>query len=114
VHIEAPDECTHNGDLKGKIQAIEWLDSRVVTPLIQRLNESGVDFRMLIMSDHRTLSKTRGHDSGPVPYIMYDSRIDKKTGLKFSEADADQGTSTIIGTDLMEILFDEKNSTSIC
>ena len=37
IHVEAPDECTHNGDTKGKLQAIEWLDTRVLTPLTQRL-----------------------------------------------------------------------------
>ena len=41
VHVEAPDECTHNGDLPGKLQAIEWLDSRVVGPLTQALAEEG-------------------------------------------------------------------------
>jgi len=105
VHIEAPDECTHNGDLKGKLQAIEWVDSRVVAPMIQRLNKSGVDFRMLVMSDHRTLSSTRGHDSGLVPYVLYDSGTNKATGLSFCESDAERGELVDAGTDLMDLLF---------
>ena len=104
-HIEAPDECTHNGDTEGKVQAIEWVDSRVVEPLTRRLKESGEDYRMLIMSDHKTLTSTRGHDGEPVPYILYDSRIDKQTGLSYCEDDAGIGNYIDAGTKLMELLF---------
>jgi 2,3-bisphosphoglycerate-independent phosphoglycerate mutase len=106
VHVEAPDECTHNGDIKGKVQAIEWIDSRVIEPLTKRLNENGTDYRMLIMADHRTLTATRGHDGGAVPYILYDSRIDRKTGLSFNETDAAKGEFIKDGTKLMELLFE--------
>jgi 2,3-bisphosphoglycerate-independent phosphoglycerate mutase len=105
VHIEAPDECTHNGDLKGKLQAIEWIDSRIVKPLVTRLSSDGIDFRLLLISDHMTLISTRGHDGSPVPYVMYDSRIDNKTGKAFHETDAALSNSTEAGTELMEMLF---------
>ena len=74
LHIEAPDECTHNGDTQGKIRAIEWLDSRCIARLVDGLERRGEDFRLLILSDHKTLTSTRGHDGDPVPYILYDSR----------------------------------------
>jgi 2,3-bisphosphoglycerate-independent phosphoglycerate mutase len=106
VHIEAPDECTHMGDTKGKVQAIEWIDSRVLEPIVKRLQASGEDFRMLIISDHKTLTSTRGHDGSPVPYIIYDSRIDMRAGLSFCEADAALGRYVPAGTELMDILFD--------
>ena len=67
LHLEAPDECTHNGDLKGKVQAIEWLDSRLVKPLTERLDAAHMDYRLLLLSDHKTLTATRGHDGEPVP-----------------------------------------------
>ncbi|MCL2409515.1 MAG: alkaline phosphatase family protein [Oscillospiraceae bacterium] len=106
VHIEAPDECTHNGELYGKIQAIEWIDSRVLRPLIAGL--AGIDFRMLILSDHKTLSSTRGHDGSPVPYIIYDSRYDKNTGLTYCESDAEHGKYIPVGEKLMSILFEQE------
>ena len=106
IHIEAPDECTHNGDTKGKVQAIEWIDSRVLGPLTKRLRESGEDFRMLVISDHLTLTSTRGHDGAPVPYIIYDSRKDMKTGLSYNEADAAGGRYVAAGTELISILFE--------
>jgi len=108
VHIEAPDECTHNGDLEGKLQAIEWVDSRVVAPLTQRLSDSGTDFRILIMSDHKTLISTRGHDGDPVPFILYDSRKNEKTTSKsYSESDAMATGIFEDGTNLMKLLFEE-------
>ena len=104
VHIEAPDECTHDGDTAGKLQAIEWIDNRVVAPLVSSLGKAGEDYRMLIISDHRTLTATRSHGAAPVPYIIYDSRVDKKTGLAFTEADAARGRC-VAGTKLMGLLF---------
>jgi len=106
IHIEAPDECTHNGDTEGKLQAIEWIDSRVLAPLIERLEGAGEDFRMLFMSDHKTLTSSRGHDGSPVPFIIYDSGIDNKTGLKYCEDDAMHGGFLDDGTKLMGMLFD--------
>jgi 2,3-bisphosphoglycerate-independent phosphoglycerate mutase len=108
VHVEAPDECTHGGDLSGKLQAIEWLDSRVTGPIVKKLRESGEDFRVLLLSDHKTRTSTRGHDGDPVPFLIYDSRTDKKTGLTFCEADGDKGPFIGDGTRLMGMLFGDE------
>ena len=91
IHVEAPDECTHNGDLKGKIQAIEWLDSRVTRPLLEKLDERGLDYRLLMLSDHKTLTSTRGHDAEPVPFLLYDSTVDTHSGLSYCERDGAKG-----------------------
>ena len=107
IHIEAPDECTHNGDIKGKQQAIEWIDSRILAPLLDKMKENKFDFRLLLMSDHRTLTSTRGHDSGCVPYVLYDSRVDKKTGKRFNEAEAEKGEYIPAATELMDLLFED-------
>jgi len=106
VHLEGPDECTHCGDLKGKMQAIEWLDSRVVKPLCDALASAGEDFRMLILSDHKTLTSNRQHDGDPVPYIIYDSRKNTKSGLSYSEANGLKDNYLGAGIDLMPSLFE--------
>ena len=105
VHLEGPDEATHNGQLREKIQAIEWLDSRMVSPLVAWLRDEGEDFRMLILSDHKTLTTTRGHDGTPVPYILYDSRQNTGAGLAYTEANGEKGPYLADGTDLMPLLF---------
>lgn len=83
IHIEAPDECTHAGNLPEKIEAIERIDSRVIAPILQRME--GKEFRLLYLPDHKTLIATRGHDAEPVPFLLYDSRVDTKSGLRFTE-----------------------------
>ena len=108
VHVEAPDECTHNGDLDGKLLAIEWIDSRVLAPLTKGLEDAGYDYRILVISDHKTLISTRGHDGSPVPYIIYDSRVDNKTNMTYCEADAAKGQYIEKGTELMSILFEQR------
>lgn len=107
IHVEAPDECTHNGDLKGKIQAIEWLDSRVVGPLTAELERNGIDYRILILSDHKTLTETRGHDGDPVPFLIYDSTKPRGGGLDYTEKNGLQGPLLQSGTELMGLLFGE-------
>ena len=108
LHLEAPDECTHNGDLKGKIQAIEWLDSKLVAPLICRLREKGEDFRVLLLSDHKTLTSTRGHDGDPVPFLLYDSRRPTDRGGVYDEATGEKGPFLPNGWELLDLLFEKK------
>ena len=108
VHVEAPDECTHNGDLKGKIQAIENIDKRVLTPLVKMLREAGYDYRMLILSDHKTLTSTRGHDGSAVPYLLYDSRKEDGSKMPYSEENGLFGRTVPAGVALMSMLFELK------
>ena len=106
IHVEAPDECTHNGDLPGKLQAIEWLDSRVLAPLTEAL--TGEDYRLLVLSDHKTLTSTRGHDGDYVPYLIYDSRTDTGLGLTYSEENGLKGPIYEDGASvLMRLLFEQ-------
>lgn len=78
IHIEAPDEMGHQGLVKEKIMAIENIDHFVVKPLVEELNQSGEDYRMLILPDHPTPIRVRTHTSSPIPYLLYDST--KKLG----------------------------------
>lgn len=105
LHVEAPDECTHCGDLKGKLQAIKWLDSRITAPVISALEKAGEDFRVLILSDHFTLMRDGSHDGTPVPFIIYDSREDSGAGLPYTEENGFRGEFVCDGTKLMEMLF---------
>jgi len=105
VHLEAPDECTHNGDLPGKLQAIRNLDQLILTPIVEGLEDEGVDFRLLVLSDHKTLTATRGHDGDPVPFMLYDSRFDLHNGMRYTEACGEKGAVLEAGTALMGLLF---------
>lgn len=88
VHVEAPDEMGHQGDVNKKIQSIENLDSRVVSRIKAAMDASGEAYRMLIMPDHPTPISIRTHTGDPVPYILYDSRQERKAIARYTEKDA--------------------------
>lgn len=106
LHLEAPDESTHNGSLSDKLLAIHQLDSLIVAPLTEWMDLQGMDYRILLLSDHKTLMSTRTHDGDPVPYLIYDSTKPQPTGLGYTEANGQQGPYVEKGTDLMGLLFE--------
>lgn len=75
IHIEAPDEMSHQGDLNNKIRAIEYLDEKVIAPVFDCFKESGADFRLLVLPDHPTPLRLRTHTGDSVPFLLYDSRV---------------------------------------
>jgi len=77
LHIEAPDEMGHKGDKEGKIKAIEFLNDRVVEPLVNNLSKK-YHLRMLFLPDHATPLQLKTHTSEAVPYMLYDSNYSNK------------------------------------
>jgi 2,3-bisphosphoglycerate-independent phosphoglycerate mutase len=69
VHVEAPDECGHQGDLDGKIRAIELVDREIVGPVWEAAQSHG-PARILIMPDHYTPIARRTHVGTPVPFLL--------------------------------------------
>ena len=88
VHVEAPDEMGHQGSYERKVQAIEYLDGRVIRPIWEGLKEAGEDFRMLILPDHPTPVAIRTHTGEAVPYLLYDSRLPQEHTWKYNEQEA--------------------------
>lgn len=115
VHIEAPDEMAHAGDLARKLEAIQNVEYRVVGPLLNQLMGRGEDFRLLLLSDHPTLLTTRTHDGSPVPYAIFDSRTVRRALdegkeppiRKFCEEEMMSEPVLMDGTDLMRLLFEQ-------
>ncbi|MFN3740500.1 MAG: cofactor-independent phosphoglycerate mutase [Thermodesulfovibrionales bacterium] len=85
IHIEAPDEASHEGSIEKKIKAIEDIDALVIGTALRML-KSFNEYRLLILPDHATPISVRTHTDEPVPFILYDSR--KKTGnkIRFDES----------------------------
>ncbi len=108
IHVEAPDEMGHQGSIENKIKAIEYLDQRVIKPVVKGMEASGQDYRMLIMPDHPTPIHLRTHTDDPVPYLLYDSRVDKGDGCLYNEIDAIfSGHEILKGHTIIDRLFDE-------
>ena len=74
LHLEGTDECSHQGNLENKIKCAEYIDQRAVKPVVEYLKNSGEDYRILVVPDHRTPLAIRTHTSDPVPFVIYDSR----------------------------------------
>lgn len=88
IHLEAPDECGHQGDADGKIKAIELIDQKIVKPIFEHFSSISEPFKMLIMPDHYTPLSTQKHDRTPVPFLLYSSEENLGGGI-FSEVGAE-------------------------
>lgn len=88
IHVEAPDEMGHQGLIHEKVQSIEYLDQRLIALVKKAMDDSGEDYRMLILPDHPTPIRVRTHTESPVPFLLYDSTHPEKKKAKYSEAEA--------------------------
>ncbi len=86
VHLEAPDECGHMGNIADKIEAIARFDRHIVSPLLEHLK--GEDFIMIACCDHLTPIKLRTHARDPVPFLVYSSAAQVSGTREFSEKKA--------------------------
>ena len=88
IHVEAPDECGHRGEIDNKVKAIELIDEHILKPVTDFLRTFD-DFAVLVCPDHPTPLSIRTHTSNPVPYLIYDSKNEVDSGVsKFCEEEA--------------------------
>lgn len=110
VHIEAPDEAGHQGDVSAKLAAIERIDRETIGTLTEMLVAAGEDFRLLVMPDHATPVELRTHTAEAVPFLLFDSRKqDLRRAAEFDEASAARGDLGEIAADrLLPLLFEKE------
>ncbi|MBE9546418.1 MAG: cofactor-independent phosphoglycerate mutase [Proteobacteria bacterium] len=92
VHVEAPDEMGHEGNIEGKIKAIEDFDEKVVGTVLNKIHTLGA-FRIMVLSDHPTPISLRTHSSDPSPFAVLSS-VDGENlgnGKSYGEASAKNG-----------------------
>jgi 2,3-bisphosphoglycerate-independent phosphoglycerate mutase len=77
VHVEAPDEAGHTGDLKNKIKAIEDFDEFVVGNIMHGMKQFD-EYRIMVLPDHPTPIEIRTHSNEPVPFAIYDNTRERK------------------------------------
>ncbi len=108
IHIEAPDECGHHGDVEHKIYSIEQIDEKVVKRVVEGLREFGEPFSVMVLPDHPTPIKTMTHCSDPVPYLIYRSNEPVIGAAKYDEAHAAaSGKFVQSGVELMKRFLDK-------
>ncbi len=104
VHVEAPDEAGHMGNLRLKIEAIEAFDEKVVGPILKGM-KGFKRYKVLVLPDHPTPLSVRTHTADPVPYVIYSNEGGAKTthAKTFDEVSAGQsGISVEKGFELIE------------
>ena len=91
VHVEAPDEASHEGDCATKVRTIEEIDRHVVAPLVEAIQKAG-DWRVMISPDHPTFLSTKTHTHGNVPVAMAGSAIEPDEFKSYGDTNAAKST----------------------
>lgn len=109
IHIEAPDESGHAGDIACKMEAIEKIDKHITGYLMNELQKQGEPFRMLFTPDHPTPIALKTHTADPIPFVLYDSRKRlNPSGERYTESEAAKtGLFLEKGPMLMQMLLEE-------
>lgn len=91
VHVEAPDEAGHMGDLRLKVEAIEAFDEKVVGTILKGIG-AFEKVKVMVLPDHPTPLSVRTHTADPVPFVIYSSEEKRKSGSSetFDEVSAKQ------------------------
>ena len=109
LHIEAPDEAGHQGDMQAKIWAIEQIDQHVLGLILEEMDGFD-DLRLLIMPDHPTPITIKTHSSDPVPFMLYDKNHPRTSSAReFNEITAGEGIFFEDGFKLMDYFINERN-----
>ncbi len=95
VHVEAPDECGHRAEAENKIRAIELIDEKILGPVVEFLKGFD-DFAVLICPDHPTPLKIQTHSNKSVPYVIYDSKNEKESGVSTVNEETAEATGNYI------------------
>ena len=111
VHVEAPDECGHRGEIENKVYSVEKIDELILGPVYGYLKNSGEDFRILVLPDHPTPLEIRTHSSEYVPFFMYDSTKEQTGPDTYTEESA-RACSTVIddGSTLLDMMIGHEES----
>jgi 2,3-bisphosphoglycerate-independent phosphoglycerate mutase len=105
VHVEAPDEASHMGNIEAKIKAISDFDEKVVGSMLNELGGLG-DFKVMVLPDHPTPISIRTHTRDPVPFAIYSSTEKADYVGKYDEFAAKEGIFGLMeGHRLMNLLI---------
>lgn len=103
VHLEAPDECGHQGDAVGKARSLELIDEKIIGYIKNELEKAGEDYCFMVLPDHYTPVSIKTHSAEPVPCVIYRKGDNNNTGYTFTEKCADEhGEKIEIGHELMQ------------
>jgi 2,3-bisphosphoglycerate-independent phosphoglycerate mutase len=92
VHVEATDEAGHDGDLELKLRAIDYLDQRLIKPIIETIKQMDEPVCVAILPDHPTPVELRIHVNEPVPFIIWHRGIEPDDVQQYDEVSCVSGS----------------------
>ena len=108
VHVEAPDEASHQGDWKQKVKCIEDFDKRLVKRILDNLKD---DIKLAVLTDHYNPISVRTHTREPVPFLIYDRNEEPDDIKNFTEDSFDGGSFGLLtGEEFIEIFLNGRQN----
>lgn len=108
LHIEAPDEAGHEGDVELKIKTLEDIDQKVVAPVLDYLYEHNEELTVAFLPDHPTPCAIRTHTREPIPFMIYRPGMNGDGVLQYNEESAKEGSYGFLNqTEFMQTLLKE-------
>lgn len=106
LHVEASDEAGHEGDVELKKRTIEYLDRRILAPIVEASASLDEPLAIAVLPDHPTPCRLRTHTSEPVPFLIYKPGMTPDSVTSFSEKTAlHGGYGTVAGDEFMNLLM---------
>ena len=99
LHVEASDEAGHEGDYKLKVKTIEYLDQRILAPIIAATEQFEEPVAIAVLPDHPTPCAIRTHTANPVPFLIYKPGGDADTVKVYDEDSAKNGSYGLLSKD---------------
>lgn len=87
IHVEAPDECGHRHEIQNKVRAIELIDEKILSKVVDALEQYD-DYKIMILPDHATPLALKTHTNDPIPFMIYHKNAPHKGVEKLCEASA--------------------------
>lgn len=110
LHVEASDEAGHEGDAQLKKRTIEYLDKRIIGPILNAMPSFDEPLTIAVLPDHPTPCRIKTHTSDPVPFLIYNPLNTPDSVATFSERNAADGSYGLIdGMEFMNLLFENNN-----
>jgi 2,3-bisphosphoglycerate-independent phosphoglycerate mutase len=101
VHVEAPDEAGHAGDLEEKIKAIEEIDLKILGPIMEALKDYE-EYSLVLLPDHATPIDIGTHTMDPIPYVIFSTNLKPDSVEKYDEVSCKDGS---LGIDMAHNLI---------
>ncbi len=99
VHVEAPDEAGHEGNVELKVRTIEDLDARLIGRVLAGLKARGLEAVVAVLPDHPTPVSLRIHVRDAVPFVIYDPRQPPDAVTQYDEAGCAAGSYGLLRGD---------------